>query len=121
MKDAINWFELPVVNLARAQAFYEAVLGTPLKAEVFEGTPIAIFPGRPGVTGCLVQDARRTPSASGSLVYLNATGKLEGYLTRVEAAGGKVVQPKTDIGPQGQIAIILDTEGNSVGLHAARS
>ncbi len=27
MKNAINWFEIPVKNLERAQSFYEAMLG----------------------------------------------------------------------------------------------
>ena len=36
-------------------------------------------------------------------------------------AGGKVVMPKTDIGPPGFIALVRDTEGNVVGLHSERA
>jgi predicted enzyme related to lactoylglutathione lyase len=32
-----------------------------------------------------------------------------------------VVQPKTDIGPPGFIALVRDTEGNVVGLHSERT
>ena len=39
----------------------------------------------------------------------------------MEKAGGKVMMPKTDIGPPGFIAVMVDTEGNSVGLHSERS
>jgi predicted enzyme related to lactoylglutathione lyase len=39
-------------------------------------------------------------------------------LARVPAAGGTVVLPKTEIGPHGFIAHILDTEGNRIGLHS---
>jgi predicted enzyme related to lactoylglutathione lyase len=36
----------------------------------------------------------------------------------VEAAGGKVLLPKMDIGESGFMAMILDTEGNSIGIHS---
>jgi predicted enzyme related to lactoylglutathione lyase len=45
---------------------------------------------------------------------------LDETLGRVEKAGGKIVMPKTDIGPPGFIAIVRDSEGNSVGLHSER-
>lgn len=118
MKDAINWFELPVVDLARAQKFYETMLGAKLKSEVFNGTPHAMFPTDSGVGGALIKDARRSPKADGALIYLNANGKLDACLGRVEAAGGKVLLPKTSIGDPGHIALVLDTEGNQVGLHS---
>ena len=120
MKNAINWFELPVQDLARAQKFYETVLDTKLKAETFAGMPMALFPHSDGVGGALIQDARFRPAADGAVVYLDAGAALEACVKRVEAAGGKVVLPKTDIGEPGFIALILDTEGNRVGLHERR-
>ncbi len=121
-KHAINWFELPVHDLARAQRFYEAVLGTPLKSETFGGMPMAMFPSAGGdaVGGALVADERRTPGG-GTLVYLNANGILDQCQERIEAAGGKLLLPKTDIGEPGHILLLLDTEGNQVGLHADRA
>ena len=35
MKQMIDWFEIPVSDMSRAQAFYEAVLQTPLHRENF--------------------------------------------------------------------------------------
>lgn len=122
MNNAINWFELPVTDMARATKFYETVLAVELKSEVFAGTPNAIFPGEDlAVRGSLIYDARRKPNPDGSLIYLNANGKLDACLARVAAAGGKVVLPKTDIGDPGHIAIVLDSEGNQIGLHQARA
>lgn len=118
MKDAINWFELPVTDLARATKFYETVLATKLKPEVFNGVPNAMFPTNQGVGGALVKDPRRKPLGDGALIYLNADGMLDACLARVEQAGGKVLLPKTHIGDPGHIALVLDTEGNQVGLHA---
>lgn len=116
MKNSINWFEIPVVDLPRATAFYGRVLGAPLRTEDFGGTPMAILEAE-GVAGALVRVPNRKPSADGALVYLNAAGQLDAVLGRVAQAGGKVVLPRTSIGPQGFIAVLQDTEGNQVGLH----
>jgi predicted enzyme related to lactoylglutathione lyase len=122
MKNAISWFELPVQDLARARKFYETLLGAPLKAETFTGMEMAIFPYQngAGVGGALVKDTRYRPSPDGAIVYLDTGAGLDGCLKRVEAAGGKVVMPRTDIGDPGFIAMIVDTEGNRVGLHQPR-
>ena len=120
--NAINWFELPVRDLDRARRFYQAVLGTQLKTESFGGMPMAMFPtgGGDAVGGALVLDERRTPGG-GTIVYLNANGILDQCAGRIEEAGGKVLLPKTDIGDPGHILLLLDTEGNQVGLHAERT
>lgn len=121
MKNALNWFEIPVSDMDRAVRFYEATLGLTLKRETFTGMPMAIFEAdEAGVAGALVSDPRRRPSADGALVYLDAAGKLDACLTRVAPQGGAVVLAKTDIGAPGFIALVRDTEGNLVGLHAPR-
>ena len=121
MKNAIDWFEIFVTDLDRAKRFYELTLGVELKRDDYARVPGAIFPGAgEGVSGGLVQDPKRTPGAGGSLVYLNASGKLDACLGRVASAGGEVVMPKTDIGDPGFIAVLRDTEGNLVGLHSER-
>ncbi len=121
MKNAISWFELPAQDLARAQKFYETLLGAPLRAETFAGMQMAIFPYQGGVGGALVEDARFRPSPDGAVVYLDTGSGLDAALRRVAAAGGKVLQPRTDIGAPGFIAMIEDTEGNRVGLHQPRA
>lgn len=119
MQNTVNWFELFVTDLNRAQAFYEEALGTTLKSENFMGEPHAIFKAE-GVAGALVVRKERKPSAEGALVYLACNGRLDAVLGRVEKAGGRVLLGKTEIGPPGFIAIISDTEGNQVGLHSPR-
>jgi predicted enzyme related to lactoylglutathione lyase len=69
----------------------------------------------------LVQQKGRAPTEQGVIVYLDANGKLDACVARVERAGGRVVKGKTDIGPPGFIALISDTEGNLVGLHSERT
>lgn len=116
MKNSINWFEIPVVDLPRATAFYEKVLATALRTEDFGGTPMTILAAE-GVAGALVSVPGRKPSADGALLYLDTAGALDAVLGRIEKAGGKVVLPRTAIGVQGFIAVMQDTEGNQVGLH----
>jgi predicted enzyme related to lactoylglutathione lyase len=122
MSHAINWFELPTTDLERASRFYERLLSIALKREHFAGTDMhmSVFPGdQQSVRGALIADGRRQPTADGAIVYLHAPD-LEACLARAEQAGGSVVMPRTDIGEPGFIALVKDTEGNVVGLHAPR-
>ena len=59
-----------------------------------------------------------SPSPTGSIVYLNVEGMLDATIERAVAQGAEVPLPKMDIGPNGFIAHIFDSEGNRVGLHS---
>ncbi len=119
--NAINWFEIPVRDLDRAQAFYAALLGAPLRRETIGGHDLAVFSYvETGVGGCLMAGADvPAPAAEGTLVYLNAGDSLDAVLARVASAGGRVTTPKVQLpGEMGCFAHIADTEGNRVGLHS---
>ena len=121
MNNAIHWFEIFVSDLERAKRFYETLLGVSLRREDYARVPSAVFAAdKDGIAGGIVQDPNRRPGPGGSLVYLNANGKLDACLERASAAGGVVLMPKTDIGGPGFIAVVRDTEGNVVGLHSER-
>lgn len=117
---ALNWFEIPVTDFARAKAFYETVLGRPI--EPLEMGPITmgmLSSDANAVGGALVHGDGNTPSRQGSVVYLNAGDDLASMLARVERAGGSIAVPKTEIGSDfGFFAFFIDTEGNKVGLHS---
>ena len=120
--NTINWYELPTTDLERAARFYESLLGVGLKRENFFGTKMAIFmrggeEKDHGVGGALVENPALKPGG-GAVVYLDARGDLKGALERAPKAGGKVVLPSTSIGEMGTIALVMDTEGNTVGLHS---
>lgn len=122
MPNAINWFEIPVADLARACRFYEQVMDCTLTHETLEDAMMALFPADgAGVGGCLVSHPQMKPSSEGTCVYLNAGSDLTPQLARVEAAGGRVIVPRTLIREDiGYFALFLDSEGNRVGLHATR-
>jgi uncharacterized protein len=120
-RHAVNWFEIPVRNIDRAQAFYEALLAAPMRREAMGPHTLAVFGyDEAGVGGCLLAGAdAAAPSTHGSLVYLNARPSLDAALARAEAAGGRITTPKVHLpGDMGWFAHVTDTEGNRVGLHA---
>jgi len=122
MKNAINWFEIPVKDLNKAKAFYETVLGAKLQVMEAMGMKSAFFPAdlQNGIGGCLMEGQGYEPSTKGSLVYLNGGDDLSVPLSKVEAAGGKILLPKTAIGPNGFMAHFTDTEGNKVAFHSMK-
>lgn len=119
MSNAINWFEIPAADFNRALKFYGAVLGTELQQMKMGETDMGFFPSQDkGVGGCITHGDGKKPSTEGALVYLNGGEDLSQPLSKVEAAGGKVVMPKTSIGENGYIGIFTDTEGNRVAFHS---
>ena len=123
MKNAITWFEIPVVHLAKAQAFYEAVLQCKLRPEAMGPSEGAVFPydnAADGVGGALMcGPTATTPGAGGALVYLDASPSLDAALLRATAAGGRIALPRQALPPgMGFFAHITDLDGNRVGLHA---
>jgi predicted enzyme related to lactoylglutathione lyase len=120
MKKVINWFEIPAVDLDRAASFWETVLDMKMKRESAPGSEMAIFPYGDAATGGMLVRRGGKPATVGTMVYLDAKGDLDGALVRAERAGGRVAVPKTDIGKDGLFAIVVDSEGNAVGLHTPR-
>lgn len=125
--NVITWFEIPVLDTARAKKFYETILDIEMRTQRFPETDeeLTFFPSIPGViqassgrvTGALVKNNRSKPSTEGTTVYLNAYPVIQTVIDKIAAAGGKVIVPRTEI-PAGFIAVFIDTEGNKVAIHA---
>jgi len=123
MKNAITWFEIPTTQLDQAQAFYEAVLGRPMRREAmgpFEGAVFAYDHPGGGVGGALLSGpCAAGATGTGALVYLDASPSLDAALARAVAHGGQVTLPREALPPgMGFFAHITDLDGNRVGLHA---
>jgi predicted enzyme related to lactoylglutathione lyase len=121
--NALNWFEIAVDDLERAQGFYEEIFDMKMISlpEILgmkmAGFPIDMMSGKVG--GALAESENHVPSEDGVIVYLNANPDIQAVLNRVEDAGGEIDLPKTQISPEmGYMAFFIDTEGNRVGLHA---
>lgn len=124
MQSAISWFEIPSTDLERATRFYEAIFGISLAPMDLPNIKMRMFPiddPMTGIGGAVVNSGGfHKPSVTdGPLIYLNGNPDVQKILDRVEKAGGKIMVPKTEISPEyGFMAVIIDTEGNRIGLHS---
>jgi predicted enzyme related to lactoylglutathione lyase len=126
MENAISWFEIGTGNLERATKFYETIFGVSLFPMDMPNIRMRMFPlddMMKGIGGALVDSGGfHKPSATdGPLIYLNGNPDVQQVLDKVEAAGGKIMVPKTEISPEyGFMAVMIDTEGNRIGLHSVK-
>jgi predicted enzyme related to lactoylglutathione lyase len=120
MSNTFVWVDIPVADLDRAIAFYSAVVGRPVGKIAESGFSFGLFEHQGGeVGGCLVTsegDAR--PSLQGPLVYVNVEGRLDAAVAAAQQHGGRVLQAKHSIAPNGWRALLVDTEGNRIALHS---
>ncbi|MEI8033488.1 MAG: VOC family protein [Chlorobiaceae bacterium] len=115
----VSWFEIPVNDMTRAKAFYEAVTQLSLEEHEMNELQMAWFPMSEtgsGAAGSLVRGEMQKPSLAGTLIYFS-TPDIDSALERVKKNGGNVISKKTGIGEYGFIAFFEDTEGNRIGLH----
>lgn len=120
LKDLVSWFEIPAYDLMRAKAFYDHVYGFAMETSFNGDYGMAYFPSESGVGGAVVQGPGCIPNDCGALLYLNAGKDLDGMLSRVEAAGGRVVMGRTLISESaGSFALFVDSEGNRLAFHEA--
>ena len=128
MNAAISWFEIPTKDINRATTFYETIMDMRMIPMDMPNLQMRVFPVddmQTGISGALVWGEGGFHIASktdGPLIYLNGNPDVQQVLNRVEAAGGKIVVPKTEISPEhGHFAVIIDTEGNRIAFHSVPS
>jgi predicted enzyme related to lactoylglutathione lyase len=105
-------FEIPADEPERAARFYEQVFGW--KVEKWDG-PIDYWlvttgEDAPGIDGAI---ARRGEGITANMIDV---ASVDAYVTRVVAAGGRVVVPKHEVPGVGYLAYCADTEGNVFGI-----
>ncbi len=115
------WIEVPVKDINRAAKFYQSVFQLEAGEVANDGVRETITlvntseGGAPGIS--LNKTANFEPSDKGMFLYLDVGDDMPNALTRVTAAGGTVVTPKTSMGAAGSYAAVKDTEGNLFGLY----
>ncbi len=121
--NAINWFEIPAIELERAKDFYEGIFKINMDFMDNGEMKMYVFPMDPSsgkVSGGIAASEFHEPAQSGGpLLYLNANPSIDLVLKRIEENGGKILIPKTRISEDvGFMAFFRDSEGNTIGLHA---
>ncbi|TGK84932.1 VOC family protein [Leptospira bourretii] len=120
MGNTISIVEIPVSDLTRAVAFYKAILSVSIERMTMGDTEMGVLPANVcSVNVVLVKGKDYIPTKNGVLVYLNLGHDLQPALDRVEKSGGKILLQKTLIDPEmGYYALVIDSEGNRMGLHS---
>lgn len=123
----VGWFEIYVTDMPRARAFYENTLNVqlePLPYSEDNGLEMWMFPDamdqtKPGSSGALCKMDGCQPGGGGTIIYFMCEDcAIEA--ARATAHGGKIYKEKMSIGEYGFIAIIGDSEGNTIGLHSMK-
>ncbi len=120
MTNPVSWFEIYVQNMDRAKAFYETVFCIQLTK--LEGTEFEMwaFPTRQdgfGASGSLVR-IPGYPSGANSVVVYFSCADCAVEAEKAAKSGGQIETGKKSVGQYGHIALVIDTEGNLIGLHS---
>lgn len=120
--DKVVHFEIPADDLARARDFYGSVFEWGLQVmEEMDYTIVQTtstdetsqLPREPGaINGGMMARSAKTPAP----VITVGVDAIDDSLKKIEAAGGSVVTPRTDIPGMGAYAYFKDSEGNVLGL-----
>ena len=118
----VGWFEIYVQDMKRAKRFYEKTFAVKLQALPSPIIEMQAFPmGQklPGSAGALVRLEGKDSGGGGTIVYFScANCAVEAR--RAKKNGGEIFKKKFSIGEYGFIALVVDTEGNMIGLHSMK-
>lgn len=121
-RNVVGWFELYVQDMERAKAFYQNTFQVALERLESPGVELWAFPSpmgmdTPGCPGALVKMEGKDSGVGGTIVYFSCKDCAV-EASRAVQNGGQVHKEKMSIGQYGFIALVLDTEGNMIGIHS---
>lgn len=121
-KNPIGWFEIPVTDLDRAETFYSDFFGFTMDRKPEQGGfTMSWFPQPKdgyGATGTLLLGEGYEPTDKGVLIYFTAPeGTVEASVKKAREMGIEC-SDRIDIGEHGFVAMITDSEGNKIAIHA---
>lgn len=121
--DKMSWVEIPADNVLRVSEFYSKVFHwkTPPmgKDAAFALTVAADKNGNPTEVGGINGGFHKRQGATDAGPVVNIyVDDIDAKLKAVEAAGGRILQPRTEVGEYGlSMALFSDTEGNVMGVY----
>ena len=114
-------FEIPFDDQARAQKFYSEVFGWNItkfpEMDYYLATTTPsdenMKPKEPGaINGGLL---KKDPTGPHPVIVIDVES-VDDHISKIEAAGGKTVMQKMQVGDFGLYARVADTEGNVIGI-----
>ena len=121
-RNIAGWFEIYVQDIERAKNFYEKTFE--LKLQKLESPDLEMWaftmlPEAPGCPGAIVKMKGKDSGVGGVIMYFScADCAVEAE--RALKNGGRIQRPKFSIGEYGFIALVLDPDGNMIGLHSRK-
>ena len=109
----ICYLEIPANRAEDSAEFYSSSFGWKVRPR---GDGNLAFDDAGSVSGTWVKDSDRTPDEQ-TRIYI-MVDSIANSLQQIEQAGGKILTPRTDIGPNlGAFAAFADPAGNEFGLY----
>jgi hypothetical protein len=114
-------FEIPADDVEKLRKFYSELFGWKIDKmqglmEYWTVATVPVdekgMPLRPGINGGMMK--KQNPEHK-PVNYIGVES-IEEYVKKIEALGGKVIVPKTEIPGIGWFALALDPEGNQFGI-----
>lgn len=116
--NTLVWLDIPVRDLDRAMAFYQAVLNFPIRDLRPEQSMAVIVQPQGGVSCSLIVTEGDAAQGNLPLPYFNCQRRLEHALSQVTPLGGTILQAIQPLTPFGYRAVVTDSEGNRIALHS---
>jgi predicted enzyme related to lactoylglutathione lyase len=121
-RNPVGWFEIYVQDMDRAKAFYEKTFDVTLQRLESTGIELWAWPmhsDAPGCAGALVRMEGKDSGVGGVIVYFPCEDCAV-TAARSEKNGARIQKQKSSIGQHGFISLVVDTEGNMIGLHSMK-
>ena len=109
----ICYLEIPAKTAQASADFYSSIFGWKVRTR---GDGELAFDDPSGVSGTWVKESDRTPDERPRTYIM--VDVIADTLKRIEAGGGRVLTPRTEIGSgAGAFAVFADPVGNEFGLY----
>ena len=110
----VVWSEIPVSDMNKAVAFYNATFDWKMTIDESGPNPMATLGGNMDTTGGHLYPGKPA-SGNGPTVHIAVPDRLEDAVIRCRKAGGTVIGDIVTI-PPGRFVYANDPDGNSIGL-----
>lgn len=109
----ICYLEIPAITAEASAGFYSRIFGWTVRKR---GDGELAFDDPGGVSGTWVKESDRTPDEKTRIHIM--VDDIADILKKIEAAGGMVLTPRTDIAPgSGAFTVFADPAGTEFGIY----